>query len=69
MTKCFLFAQQLRPTLIEDKVIKEAESFLTSQQTEEGYFREPGRVIHRDMQASAFFPDEDYIVSPKLYLF
>ena len=52
VVKCFLFAQQLRPTLIEDKVIDQAIKFLISQQAQNGTFNEPGKVIHKEMQAS-----------------
>ena len=51
VTKCFLFSQQLLPTLIENKVVSQAMRLLVSQQTNEGTFLEPGRVIHKEMQA------------------
>ena len=50
VAKCFLFARQLRPELVEKRIIDQALDFLTRQQNADGTMREPGRVSHKDMQ-------------------
>lgn len=46
---------QARPNIqIDDKIILNAVKFLISQQTTEGTFNEPGRVIHKEMQVSQY---------------
>ena len=52
VTKCFLFARELRPALVEKKVLDKAIQFMITQQARDGTFKEPGVVIHRDMQVS-----------------
>ena len=50
VVKCFSFARELQPTLVDKTVIDQAVNFLINQQTNDGSFREPGRVINQALQ-------------------
>ncbi|CAK8680732.1 unnamed protein product [Clavelina lepadiformis] len=56
VAKCFIFARELRPNLVEERIIAQALSFLVSQQNPDGTFREPGKVLHADMQGRVSSP-------------
>ena len=50
VAKCFIFARELRPELVEEKIIDQALDFLVKQQNSNGSFREPGRVSSTSLQ-------------------
>nr|NP_001027688.2 alpha-2-macroglobulin homologue precursor [Ciona intestinalis] len=56
VAKCFMFARELRPTLVSTSVIDQALTFLINQQNTSGTFREPGRVSHKAMQGGVDSP-------------
>ncbi|XP_076814766.1 CD109 antigen-like isoform X2 [Clavelina lepadiformis] len=50
VAKCFIFARELRPTLVETRIVDKALEFLVALQSADGSFMERGRVIHSTMQ-------------------
>nr|XP_039257926.1 CD109 antigen-like [Styela clava] len=50
VAKCFIAAKELNSDLIEESKVNRAINFILKQQNKDGTFKEPGKVIHKDMQ-------------------
>jgi len=52
VAKCFIFAREIRPELVEERIIDQALDFLVKQQNRDGSFIEPGKVSSKVLQVS-----------------
>ncbi|XP_025086516.1 CD109 antigen-like isoform X2 [Pomacea canaliculata] len=55
VTKCFVHAMALKDNVItiDPKVVRSSLKWITTQQTNDGSFPEPGNVVHKEMQSGS----------------